>query len=402
MRVLEGLGISGLLLCGVCLLWQFTGYENAFALVVFVVASIFACHGWLEGWRWQMVPAYLLMLLLIAYQNAHVHWGNQAITGGVIVAFALAALVACVLMPVFTLPFPTGPYEIGTQTRRIVDESRPEPFTGDPSARRELVIQIWYPATPALGKRKKSPYRDKRITTVKSAHFALVETHATIGAQFCPSAGGHPLLLYTPSWSGIRTECTIQIEEMASHGYVVVAIDHPYCSNIVAFPDGRIVRRKFSGEENYTSDEAVEAFVGVADEQVRLRADDARFVLDVLEDLNQNDPENLLTGALSLDRVGIFGFSLGGATAAQACATDRRFKAGLSMGGMIAGVVPSRGTIVPFFFMFEGMYAMVPYVGDINLAGFTREEQREIKFARRQFEQIKASLARSGGYWHHR
>lgn len=401
MRTLEGVGIAGLMLCGGALLLQLINYQIAFGCLVFVVALIIGCHVELEGWRWQMAPAYVLTTVLVIYEGADVFWGYQAPTlvGAVVISFALAALVACVVMPVFALPAPSGPYAIGTQTRCVVDESRREQLSDDPNAKRELVIQIWYPASVVEGKRSISPYRDRRITTLKSSHLALIKTHSTIDAHMRPSPYGYPLLLYTPSWSGIRTECTIQIEEMVSHGYVVVAIDHPYSSNIVAFPDGRIVKRRFRGDEDYSSDEAVDAFLRVADEQVRLRAEDARFVLDALEGLNQSDPQGLLTRALSLDHVGIFGFSLGGGTAAQACAVDGRFKAGLNMGGMIAGVVPSQGTAVPFFFMFEGIYATAPYVGDVDTADRIREGRREVKFARRQFDWMKASLERCGGYW---
>lgn len=66
---------------------------------------------------------------------------------------------------------------------------------------------------------------------------------------------------------------------------------------------------------------------------------------------------------------------------------------------MIAGEVPTLGTVVPFFFMFEGMYAMAPYVGEVDMADVPLDRQREIKFARHQFKQMKASLARFGGYW---
>lgn len=311
MRALEGVGIAGLMLCGGALLLQLTSYQIAFAGLVFVVALIIGCHVQLEGWHWQMAPAYILTPVLLVYEGADVFWGYQAPTlvGGVAVSFALAALVACVVMPVFALPAPTGPYAIGTQTRCVVDENRREQFSDNPNAKRELIIQIWYPASVTDGKRSISPYRDRRITTLKSSHLALIKTHSTIDAHMRPSPHGYPLLLYTPSWSGIRTECTIQIEEMVSHGYVVVAIDHPYSSNIVAFPDGRIVKRKFLGDEDYSSDEAIDAFLRVADEQVRLRAEDARFVLDVLEGLNQRDPKGLLTRALSLLIVSAFSAS---------------------------------------------------------------------------------------------
>jgi dienelactone hydrolase len=397
MRRFEIVAIAGLLLCG--LLLHFSDADGALAIPVAIVTLIIGCHAVREGCRWQMAPAYLLILALILNEVAHWLWGARApsFAASAVVLFALAAIVACIVMPIFQLPAPTGPYSIGTQTRQIVDVRRRELFSNDPNAKRELVIQIWYPATPVNG--RKSPYRDRRITTLKAAHLRLVETNSMPGARPYPSTERFPVLLYTPSWSGIRTECTIQIEEMASHGYVVVAIDHPYCSRIVAFPDGRMVRRKFEGDEDYSSDVAVARFVRTADEQVMLRAEDARFVLDTLERLDQSDPGGLLSGRLALDRVGIFGFSLGGGTAAQACLIDHRFKAGVDMGGMIAGDVPAKGIPVPFFFMFEGMYETFPFAPKSDVSNMAIEKRLEIEFVWKQFAQMKGSLSRFGGYW---
>jgi hypothetical protein len=218
-------------------------------------------------------------------------------------------------------------------------------------------------------------------------------------ARLSPLRQHYPVLLYTPSWSGIRTECTVQVEELASHGYVVVGIDHPYSSSVVAFPDGRIARRKFVGDEDYSSPEAVDAFVKTADLQVKLRALDASFVLDTLGRLHASDPEGLLAGKLDLARVGIFGFSLGGGTAAEACWLDRRFKAGLDMGGMIAGESAKLGTFAPFFFMFEGLYEHPPYTPGADFSGVGADKQRDIEFTRKQFEMMKNSLSRFGGFW---
>ncbi|WP_426424823.1 alpha/beta hydrolase family protein [Bradyrhizobium genosp. A] len=398
MRVVEIASVAGLLLCLLPILLSDTAAGAA--SFVGLTTLIVGCHAAFEGWRWQMVPTYVLILVLIAYECAHSLLGYQAPSIAVVVAVVLgtlAAIVCCVAMPVFRLPMPAGSHAIGTETRQIIDERRRELFSNDPRALRELVIQIWYPAVPVKG--RTSPYRDRRIATLKASHLRLVDTHSIPGAQPHPSPDRFPVLLYTPSWSGIRTECTIQIEEMASHGYVVVAIDHPYCSSVVAFPDGRIVRRNFEGDEDYSSDAAVARFIGAADEQVRLRAEDARFVLDTLERLNLCDPEGLLTGRLALDRVGIFGFSLGGGTAAQACLIDNRFKAGADMGGMIAGDVTAKEIPVPFLFMFESLYETAPFGPQSDTLGLRPEKRREIAFVRRQFAQMKHALAKSGGYW---
>src|SRR5579862_3209621 len=237
MRVLEIVGTTGLLLCG--LLLPFYGGRSEFAFLVILVALVIGFHVLREGWRLQMFPAYFCNIVLITYEYQHWLSSDRATdaVAAIVILFSLAAFVASIAMPVFKLPRPTGRYSIGTQTLHIVDESRREANVDDPDARRELIIQIWFPAEPGLGKAKMSSYRDRRITTPKSAHFALVSTHAALDVPISKSNGPFPVLLYTPSWSGIRTECTILVEEMASHGYVVVAIDHPYSSNAVAFPD---------------------------------------------------------------------------------------------------------------------------------------------------------------------
>jgi hypothetical protein len=401
MRRLEIAATVGLLLYTPCLFFPSLGHESIFTVLLCIAALVIACHVWLEGYRWQMAPAYFLVLSLALYECMHRLWGVHVpyLAGVGVLLLDLAAIGLGILLPVFKLPVPTGPYKVGTQIRHIIDGSRRDPFSDRAEGLRELVIQIWYPVDSSVRGLARSPYRDRRITTLKSAHFALVKTHSMLGARLSQSEGRYPVLLYTPSWSGIRTECTYQVEELASHGYVVVGIDHPYSSCIVVFPDGRIARRKFLGNEDYSSEAAVEAFVKAADQQVEIRAQDASFVLDTLEHLNGNDPDGLLTECLDLARVGIFGFSLGGGTAAQACWLDRRFKAGLDMGGMVAGESAKQGTFAPFFFMFEGFYEDPPYALGTDIASFAPGKRRDIELTRRQFAQMKKSLSEYGGYW---
>jgi hypothetical protein len=89
---------------------------------------------------------------------------------------------------------------------------------------------------------------------------------------------------------------------------------------------------------------------------VAVRVADTRFVLDRLVALNAGrnpDAEQRplpagLRGALDLSRVGMFGHSLGGATAAQAMYEDRRIKAGVNLDGTMAGAVVNAGLNRPF------------------------------------------------------
>ena len=69
-------------------------------------------------------------------------------TGLAIVGLAVAVAVALlVALPVFRLPPPTGPHSIGTVVYHWTDEDRAEIFITDAAARREMIVQIWYPAT---------------------------------------------------------------------------------------------------------------------------------------------------------------------------------------------------------------------------------------------------------------
>jgi hypothetical protein len=382
------------------LLFPSVGHQGIFVVLLGISVVLIVCHGWFEGLRWQMLPAYFLVIILPIYEAMHALRVFHAPHGSdvVVVLIYLAAIVLCVVLPVFRLPPPTGPYTVGTETRHLVDESRSDPMSDRLGGRRELMIQIWYPAD-ATARGRFAPYRERSITTFKSAHFTLVKSHSILDGRLAQSPARFPLLLYTPSWCGIRTESTALLEELASHGYVVVGIDHPYGSNSVAFPDGTIARRKFVGDEDYSSQAAIDAFVKTANEQIEIRAVDAQFVLTVFEGIDANDPRGVFTGRLDLSRVAIFGCSLGGGTAAEACSLDRRFKAGMNLGGMISSKTVERGLFTPFFFMFEGMYDKPPYVQGADLTNLSPTVRREVAFSLMQFASMKKLLAKCGGYW---
>lgn len=134
-----------------------------------------------------------------------------------------------------------------------------------------------------------------------------VTTHAFQDVPVASENSTYPVLIFSPGHTFMPELNTTQIEELASHGYVVVGINHPFISGITVFPDGRMVT--------------------AGNPDAALAAQDVLFVLDQLEVLNADDPESLLTGRLDLERIGAIGYSIGGAAVVRAGRQDDRLKA---------------------------------------------------------------------------
>ncbi len=252
-----------------------------------------------------------------------------------------------------TLAPPAGPYPIGTVALHLVDRSRPDPWL--PVARpRELMASVWYPAKhgshyplapwmpPAAGRlfvrqmipappviRPHSPPAPAPPAPLDGVRLPV--TRARTGPPVDPLPGRCPVVLYSPGYQDDRELGTGLVSDLASHGYIVVTIDHTYEAAEVEFPAGRV---ELSRQQNTLADLAKSATVRVAD---------TRFVLDELAALNSGTNPDAghrplpagLAGALDLARTGMFGHSLGGATAANAMAADPRIGAGIDLDGSI-------------------------------------------------------------------
>jgi len=395
MRPLEIAVVLGLTLSLVQLLSPLRYQWNWIWLVVFATLLVTVAHFAFEVYSWQMFPAYGFAIILITHAcfGRYPSYSNSYMVGIVGLVLISVATLFSTALPVFVLPAPTGPYAVGTQLLHIIDAKRIDPFAknGGP---RELMIQIWYPAEISNGA-KMAPYREAETTSLWNARYSLARSRSYSNAPLSRSQERYPVLVFVPSWLGQRTEETFLSEDLASHGYIVVGIDHTYSSTITAFPDGRIVRSRLVAREDYSSESAFQTFVAAAEEEVRIRTEDARFVLDSLEERNVQDSRHFLSGRIDLNRVGIFGFSIGLGVAAEACWLDRRFKAGLGMDGMITDEAAKHGTFTPFFFMF-GNDVPLPQISNTD---FNSPEGRQSAFDSNQHMVMRRSLQRYGGYW---
>ena len=261
------------------------------------------------------------------------------------------------------LPKPSGGYPVGTTSYYLTDSKREEIYTEEPDDHRELMVRVWYPSKQVL-KVKHAPYFNQSLAVEDS--LGAIATNSIVNAPVARTQSNYPVLLFSHGFASLPEFNTINAEELASQGYVVVTINHTYESSFSVFPDGRVITTSQffnsvikeqleslnknlnkNSKENLYNSETLEIFK----QSVEVRAKDAQFVLDKLEEINGKNPSGLLTGKLDLDRVGMFGHSLGGATAAQTLLQDKRFKAGIDLDGglFINGI--NKSLSQPFMFM---------------------------------------------------
>jgi pimeloyl-ACP methyl ester carboxylesterase len=225
-------------------------------------------------------------------------------------------------------PAPTGPYQVGKTSRHWVDNSREETFSEDPDDVRELMVRIWYPAevepdavpvpytenmSAPEGSDQTNPWLNPIVL-----RFIQWTSYSYPDAPLSDSQPTYPVLIFSHGYRGVPEQYTTQMEDLASHGYIVVGIVHPYFSGVVVYPDGRVV----TGIEMGVSDS-----LDRHAETSMICAQDIVFAVDQLEILNADDPEGTFTGRLDLERIGAFGHSLGGTAAALAGTLDPRLQA---------------------------------------------------------------------------
>ena len=252
-------------------------------------------------------------------------------------------------------------------------------------------MQVWYPAAES---REPRPFRTSEEVTIRRSRLTLVKTHAAAQSPLAREPARLPLIVFCPAWSGRRDQNTFLVEELASHGFIVVGIDHPYSSEWTIFPDGRRVDSKLGNWVEFGSDEQFAKSLVTIGEQLRIRTADARFVLDEMLRLDRDDPAGLFTGRIDADRIGITGHSFGGAAAAEGCWEDDRFRAGINLDGLFAGKAAESGVEQPLMFMNEE----VPPPSADQIAAATGADLRRMTFIDEHFQRVNRSLDRYGGY----
>ncbi|KAK6835914.1 hypothetical protein RU639_002094 [Aspergillus parasiticus] len=240
------------------------------------------------------------------------------------------------------LPGPSGPCRVLATHVKLLDSSHIDPFS--PTHDKRATMATSYvpvdcghtkfepyltPHTEAVTDQLIRSYGMPNGTTLKG--FQIESSFDFNGTS--PSDKQYPVIIFSPGLGASRLYYSLILESVASMGFVVVSVDHPYDTASVDFPDGRVIYGV-----NISATDPV---------TLNTRVQDVIFTLDQLHDNPHLIPSSF-TGTLKLDKVAIVGHSFGGATAAAAMLNETRFAGGLNFDGALWGPVLEEGLDRPF------------------------------------------------------
>lgn len=292
------------------------------------------------------------------------------------------------------LPKPNGQFHVGRTHLNFIDENRVDPSPLAEGKKRDIPILIWYPiddpgTIPPLKFIKPQDLDSLKklfIYAIVPDSISNVVTNSHGDAPISDKIRNFPVLIFNHGLTGFMEQNTTLTEHMASHGYIIVSIGHPY-DGVASYSDGRSIpmnvnyykeyfEKSMSEEEN----KKFEAFlnqirredisIGIMRElteknllnedllnnQIDVWVDDVLFIGDILERMNEGVIISQFEEKMDIERgIGVLGHSYGGATAILSCCLDKRFKCAVNMdGGMYGGLKKHFKYEKPSMFMDSG------------------------------------------------
>lgn len=307
-------------------------------------------------------------------------------------------IVLLVLVAIFSLvgsllkspeyPTPSGEYSVGTHLFTAVDSTRDEILSKTYSGPRKVVVRAFYPTYEKSGNYLKID--DKRVIDAIGELYnipAIADETALSKSivDAVPAEGGKfPVIVYSHGSFSYSTQNLTSYEELASRGYIVLALSHTYESVATVLPNNEVIyseqqkilekllartsethikelNRLKELKTGITNKRKVEILEERAKEYYReayplieTRIDDMSFIAEYIQDETRTN-ELPFHDIIDRNTLGAYGHSLGGLTAQYACsAIDTLYDAGISM-DMTPYILENRShqLQVPFNFFYS-------------------------------------------------
>jgi dienelactone hydrolase len=262
-----------------------------------------------------------------------------------------------------TLPAPTGQYGVGVYAQTISDATRREIFTKDPNDVRRLPVRVYYPVRK--GTCAPRLYLPEALGVSYAAEIGLAAgfersalAHSCPDARIVSGSSRFPVIMFSHGLRHTHFSYLSIIEDLVSHGNIVVAVDHTHAAPATHFPDGPAVPQDNSlwrrGEDPVQFRQAML-------EYPRWWAEDTRRVLDAVTSKEATPIQRGIRGRIDPDRILYIGHSYGGMAAVYASKFDMRLKGAVNLDGLIAGRYP------------------LPVTSDVPLLVLNAEDRNETK-----------------------
>lgn len=247
-----------------------------------------------------------------------------------------------------TLPAPTGPHQTGRMSFHWKDAARDELETKASDDKRELMAHLFYPAdAKAAGKRAayvpdadamRPPWNDAQL-----ARITALRAFSREKAALPRGKARYPVVIFAPGGGMKALTYHALLEDLASHGWVVAAIDPPYNARAVRFPDGRVLGNLPPAERGWPQPRNAEENQRFYQERIVHWARDISFVVDQLTVLDKG--RGPFAQRLDLPSgVGVFGHSRGGQAAGTVRLLDARVRGGINLDGTAGAfaIIPAK------------------------------------------------------------
>jgi hypothetical protein len=267
------------------------------------------------------------------------------------------------------LPRPTGKHLVGITYLSFIDDNRKELFDNNQESNREITVKVWYPSD---NESNPEPYFLDAESEFAMKYlqfpeiFKNLRTNSSRDVPMSSKENKYPILIFSHGFGEHYSQNTILMEELASHGYILFSISHHYECKFSSFPDGRLIyldmnsqrfQKIMQEQQNPKAMELLQKMYNASNDEERMQvlletsnalptiltespkywAEDISFFMDQLESMNNEN--KILKDKLNLDRIGVFGMSLGGIATSEICLNDNRIKAGINIDGGLYGTL---------------------------------------------------------------
>jgi dienelactone hydrolase len=249
-------------------------YLRIGALAAFILFTLVSVIQW--GFRWYLLAALLFIWAALGVwtltrkpgeMNSY-KAGPSLVKAVLMLLLVFIAVVPALIFPQYKQPQVTGKHPVATALFTYTNENQIETFTNT-GEKRKVNVEFWYPADSTGG-------------------------------------GKYPLVVFSHGSMGIKTSNPSTFMELASNGYVICSIDHPYHAMFTRGSNGRVVTVAASFQT-----------LKLENNWMTVQATDINFVLNTILAKAKDPGSAAVYHLVDGEKIGLMGHSLGGVSSAQ-------------------------------------------------------------------------------------